>query len=114
MRTLSTLFSLALLVGGAPACTDGDDDRPATREYVVATILAPSCGKAGCHSSLTNANGFAFDTLEAANKAFSGPVPPSRVLLVVRATGDTRMPIDGPLPDGDIELLERWVMGEAQ
>lgn len=114
MRTLSTLFSLALLAGGATACTDGTDDRPATRQYVVATILAPACGKAGCHSSLTNAEGFAFDTLDAAYKAFDGPVPPSRVLQVVRATGESRMPIDGPLPDGDIELLERWVMGEMQ
>lgn len=112
MPVLATLASLAA------GCGDATDDRPATREYIVAAILAPSCGNGGCHSSAAAAEGYAFDTLEAANKALDELVSPgnlnSRLLTVLRATGESRMPLDGPLPDDDIALIEKWIQGGAQ
>ncbi|HRC54531.1 MAG TPA: hypothetical protein PKU97_01350 [Kofleriaceae bacterium] len=117
LRRSYLLLTLALASLGA-GCGDTLDDRPATREYIVAAILAPACGNGGGHSSATAAEGFAFDTLEAANKALTKLVDPgnrnSELLTVLRTDGESRMPLDGPLPDDDIALIEKWILGGAQ
>lgn len=111
---------LALLAGLSVAgCGDEVDDRPATAEYIVAAILAPSCGNAACHSSAAKKEGYAFDTLKEAKKAFEqlvlpGDVQRSRLAQVLRATDDKRMPLDGPMPEADIALIEAWILGGAQ
>ena len=113
--TLAVVASGALSAG----CGDELDDRPATAEYIVAAILAPSCGNAACHSSAAKKEGYAFDTLEEAKKAFTqlvlpGDVQRSRLAQVLRATDDKRMPLDGPMPEADIALIEAWILGGAQ
>jgi hypothetical protein len=111
---------LALLAGLALAgCGDEVDDRPATSDYIVAAILAPSCANGGCHSSAAKVEGYAFDTPKAAAEAFrelvlAGDVQRSRLVQVLRATDDKRMPLDSPLPEADIALIEAWILGGAQ
>lgn len=115
------LGSLLFLGGLAvtAACGDEIDDRPATREYIVAAILAPSCGNAACHSSAAKVKGYAFDTQEEAAEALQqlvvpGDVQRSRLATVLRATDENRMPLDSPLPAKDIELIEAWILGGAE
>ncbi len=118
LRPPFLLPALAALASLASACGDSVDDRPATREYIVAAILAPACGNGGCHSSAAAVEGYAFDTLEAANEALDRLVDPgnlnSRLLTVLRSSGEERMPLDAPLPDDDIALIEKWIQGGAQ
>lgn len=117
MRSLASFWaSVAALASLAAGCTDATDDRPATREYIVAAILAPSCGRAACHSSATATEGYVFDNLAGANRAFAELVDPgntaSRLLTVLRQD-EERMPPDAPLADDDIALIEKWIVGGA-
>lgn len=118
--SLASLIAPCLMViGGAAGCGDEIDDRPATKEYIVAAILAPACGNAGCHSSQAKKEGYAFDTVEAADEAFQelvlpGDVQRSRLAQVLRSSGEERMPLDSPLPEADIQLIETWILGGAQ
>jgi hypothetical protein len=117
--TRTGLASFLLLLGVAAGCGDEIDDRPATKEYIVAAILAPSCANAGCHSSQTKKEGYAFDTVKAADEAFeelvlAGDVQRSRLVQVLRSGGEERMPLDSPLPEADIALIEAWILGGAR
>ena len=103
------------------------DDRPATLEYVVVTILRPSCGNAQCHSSFKNEFDYRFDTIEHAAESMTAKLdgtelvvpgdPDASVLynVITRQTqeigGDIlpRMPYDQPLPIPDIALIRRWI-----
>jgi hypothetical protein len=116
-----------LLLAGALAaagCADTTDERPATFEYVVNAVLAPSCGTATCHNAMTRREGYAFDTIAGARASMlkdlvpiGGAVPDevefTKLHLVLTVdTGDefnTRMPIDSPLPQADIDLIDRWI-----
>jgi len=128
---------VAALLSGACAeieCKDDgsyscpDDDRPATLEYVQATILRPACSNAQCHSAFANAgpegsSGYDFDSVETANGSLQNIVVPgdSRAsflfTVLVRPGGDdpttgiyaARMPYDQPLPDAEISLIARWI-----
>jgi hypothetical protein len=116
-RALLTLTSLAALT--APGCGSETDERPATKAFIIAAILTPSCGNGGCHSSASATEGYSFGTLDEANEALQVLVDPgnpnrSRLLSVLRSTGDDRMPLDAPLPDDDIALIEAWIQGGAQ
>jgi hypothetical protein len=117
---LVTVFALALLASPSlVGCGTETDDRPATRAYIVSAILTPSCANGGCHSSATAVSGYSFGTLEEASKAFQRLVVPgspnqSRLVSVLIANGGTRMPLDSPLPDDDIALIEAWIQGGAQ
>ena len=105
-----------------------EDNRPATLEYVQATILRPACSNAQCHSAFTNTgpeggDGYDFDPLENAQGSLSVIVVPgdSRAsflfTVLTRPGGDdpttgiyaARMPYDQPLPDADIALIARWI-----
>ncbi len=91
----------------------------------------------GCHNSLVATYGFRFDTLEGAYTQLTGvvcdpdvpevegeppgnfvrPGQPDRSKLVYLLRGDDvprRMPPDIPLPEKDIELVERWILEGAQ
>jgi hypothetical protein len=106
------------------ACGTEDDLRPRSVEYVTQAILAPSCGNAQCHSSFRNADGYAFDTVERARRSLAGglvgtitfnaqsePVgdPAEAFLMTVLTRAEDRMPFDQPLPDADLDLIERWI-----
>jgi hypothetical protein len=118
------LAFLALLGG---AC--GVDDRPLTAQYVTETVLAPSCGAAQCHSAFSANYGDIFDTVDGARASIVNnalvrfdsdqydPADPSQSYLITTLTvGNApggRMPWDSPLPEQDIELLERWIAAGA-
>ena len=118
---------IAALACSAVGCAESTDERPATFEYIVTAVLRPSCGTATCHNSMTQRAGLAFDTIEAAHEAFDDnpfdgcivpgdPCEPaqSQLIFQLRADADDkRMPIDSPLPDADIELIETWIRAGA-
>jgi Planctomycete cytochrome C len=119
-------FSLPALAAGlalgAAGCAASTDERPAEFGYIVQAILAPSCGTATCHNSMTRRAGFALDTLEEARETFDNlrPFAPtddpadSELLFVLRTDDpEQRMPLDSPMPDADIALIERWIIAGA-
>lgn len=102
------------------SCADTVDDRPAELPYLVDAILRPGCGTAACHSSLSQAGGLAFDTLEATRDAIAqernlvvaGDPELSKLVRVL--VGDAvRMPPDAPLPDADVALIRAWIEAGA-
>ena len=98
-----SLILLALAVGVA-ACGDEQDERPASFEYIATAILAPSCGTVSCHSKQTHIKDLEFDSLDGAWAA----VNTADISPLLR--GDPfQMPPDQPLPEPDIELIERWI-----
>src|SRR5262245_60722748 len=100
---------LVVVLVAAAGCGTEEDDRPATAAYIVPAILKPSCATAACHSSATGREGLAFGTIE---ESCDSVVPPEgtdiRAYLVDEGVGGTRMPLDGPLPEADIALIQRW------
>jgi hypothetical protein len=105
-------LALAAVVASA-ACTQTDNDRPATLEYITHAILQPSCGQYTCHSSFRRAKSYAFDTIEAARVSL-GPIvnvnePEASFLYVVLTRTVKRMPYDAPLPQKDIDLILTWI-----
>jgi hypothetical protein len=108
-------FAVAAVV--VMACSQTDNDRPATLEYVTQAILQPSCAQDVCHSSYTRAKGYAFDTIEAARVSLrpivSKDEPESSLLYTVLTRTVKRMPYDAPLPQKDIDLILRWLQDRA-
>ena len=107
-------------VAALAACTQTDNDRPATLQYITEAILQPSCGQYTCHSSYKKAKGYAFDTVAAAQASLapSDPNapqvintsdPPSSFLYQVLTRKVKRMPYDAPLPQKDIDLILTWI-----
>jgi hypothetical protein len=115
------MFRLAVAAAVASAaCSQTDNDRPATLQYITEAILQPSCAQDVCHSSYTRTKGYAFDTVEAARQSLRMPgvVKPteaeSSLLYTVLIRQVKRMPYDAPLPQKDIDLIRRWIEGTAQ
>ena len=119
------MYRLVLAAAAAlAACSQTDNDRPATLEYITEAILQPSCGQYTCHSSFRRAKGYAFDTVEAA-KASLAPTDPaaprvintsdptSSFLYEVLTRKVKRMPYDAPLPQKDIDLILTWISAGA-
>src|SRR4051812_44800460 len=82
----------ALLLG---ACGDTVDDRPPTLPYITEAILAPSCGKAQCHSSFAREVGDTFDTVDETRRTLisnglvisdSDPLDPANSQLIKTLT----------------------------
>lgn len=108
---------VALVLAG---CGTTDDQRPRNLDYITEAILAPSCGAATCHSSFKAADGFVFDTVDAARATFQNDEillrfddDPSNAGLVLNLTveqpGAPRMPLNAPIPDADIALIQDWI-----
>lgn len=115
------MFRLAVAAAVAcAACSQTDNDRPATLQYITEAILQPNCAQDVCHSSYTRVKGYAFDTVAAARQSLQikGLVmptePESSLLYTVLIRQIKRMPYDAPLPQKDIDLILRWIMGSAQ
>ncbi len=127
----ASLVVLALVASG---CGEEEDPRPARWSYIYPTLIQPACNTSGCHAKHTATFGFQLDTPEGAyidlvGGMFSGPNQPfppqsyvkpgrpdeSRLLYLLR--GDNvayRMPPDGPLPEADIALIEKWILAGAK
>ena len=98
------------------------DDRPHDFTYIVEAILAPTCGTATCHSTLSKEAGYMFDTVDNARATFNyysltdpGSPDDSELIEVLTAPrfNDERMPRAGPMPDKDIDLLRAWITDGA-
>jgi hypothetical protein len=113
--------TVLIAVIASSGCADSTDSRPATFEYIATTILRPGCAGANCHNSMTKVQGLDFSTVAAANTAFEDrPLAPqtgdpndSELVFLMTTTGDKRMPLDGPMPDVDIELIRSWIIDGA-
>lgn len=125
-RAMQRLVLAGALVAGA--CGSAADDRPPTLDFITETILAPSCAVAQCHSAFRREIGDQFDTPEATRRSIvanqlvvaEDQTDPAGAYLVRSLTvgvqslldpdrGLVRMPYDAPLPDADIDLIERWI-----
>ena len=102
------------------ACGTTDDQRPRNLDYITEAILAPSCGGATCHSSFKGAKGFVFDTVEATRLTlqnddrlvrFDGDAAASGLVLnlTLEQPQAPRMPLNAPIPDVDIALIQDWI-----
>lgn len=117
LRSLSMPALAAALALGVAGCAESTDERPAEFGYIVTTILAPSCGTATCHNSMTRREGYAFDTIEEARETFRvNPLvtvidepDANQLIFITTREPDKRMPLDSPLPDADIELMREWI-----
>ena len=99
---------LVALVAAAGCGTEGDD-RPATAEYIVPAVFRPSCGTAACHSSQTGRKGLALDTIESTCDTISDEsYSPLYQWTIGDGLNGRRMPLDSPLPEADIALMQRW------
>ena len=123
---------LALLLT-AGAC--GEDDRPASFEYIQATIIGPSCATASCHSAENAQAGLRLHDVassysiltgracdgnhpdEEAPRNYVDPGHPERSRLMYLLLGlEVRLPMppDRALPGVDIDLVERWILEGAR
>jgi hypothetical protein len=127
----------ALTLAGAALCAlgaCGEDDRPASWSYIHTAIISTSCVTSSCH---TKDNAQADVDLHSMKSAYSvlvgrrcdpdnppeegqrnyvAPGQPDRSHLVYLLRGvevSGQMPPDRPLPEGDIELVERWILEGA-
>lgn len=112
-------LAVAAAVASA-ACSQTDNDRPATLPYITEAILQPHCAQDVCHSSFTRTKGYVFDTVAAARQSLRMPgvvmpaEPASSLLYTVLIRPVKRMPYDAPLPQEDIDLILQWIGGSAQ
>jgi hypothetical protein len=112
------MYRLVLVaVVAAAACTQTDNNRPPTLEYITLAILQPSCAQHVCHSSYRMEKGLAFDTVELSRMSLAGIVTPgapdSSLLYSVLTRTVLRMPYDAPLPQKDIDLIATWIANGA-
>lgn len=104
----------------APGCAADTDERPAEFPYIVEAILRPSCATATCHSAMTRREGLDFSSVEAAQQTFDdeflvvpGDPGDGQLINVLTTSGEERMPVDSPLPDADIALIQAWIANGA-
>ena len=114
------MFRLAVAAAVAcAACSQTDNDRPATLQYITEAILQPNCAQDVCHSSYTRTKGYAFDTVATARQSLRTPglvipaEPESSLIYTVLIRQIKRMPYDAPLPQKDIDLILLWIQDGA-
>lgn len=135
------LCCLAVAIAALLTFTGCDD--PAEREpswsYIHAAVIAPNCATSNCHSNLgssaigTAAAGLQLDSRDTSYwllvgspcdgdspdgtppRNFVAPFDPeaSRLMYLLRGVEVDRMPPDLPLPAGEIELVEQWILEGA-
>ncbi|ACY18156.1 hypothetical protein [Haliangium ochraceum] len=125
----SALAILALACGALGACVEVDE-RPAQWSYIHAAIIAPNCTSANCHTDITRNAGISFDDPDESYQLLAGvdcdsgePAEDfvvanepelSKLLYLLRGEETLLMPPDVPLPEAEIELVERWIAEGAQ
>jgi hypothetical protein len=115
-------LALAAVVAMA-ACTQTENDRPRTLEYITEAILQPNCAQDVCHSSYRREKGYAFDTVAAARRSFTAATdstsivntaePETSLLYTVLTRKVKRMPYAAPLAQKDIDLILLWIQSGA-
>ena len=122
-RSISLLFASSVsLLGGlfVAGCGSETDNRPARWSYISAAITEPYCATVGCHSQVAQRAGVDLSAPDIGyhslvDRHFVIPNQPdqSAVIALMHAQGSTRMPPDLPLPEVDIQLIERWISDGA-
>lgn len=128
VMTRMTVCTAVLFIG----CMD-PDEQPVTWSYVYATVIQPNCTSSNCHSELAATAGLQFHYKESAYYYLTGrqctdegpegeanhnhvvPYEPGRSKLMYLLRGEEvrQMPPDVPLPDVEIEFVERWILEGA-
>jgi hypothetical protein len=110
-----------------------DEERPPTWSYIHEAIIAPSCTTPGCHNDSTAIAGLEMTEADGAYEALVGrpcdegppaggargyvdPGSPERSTLMYLLRGEERgrpMPPDRLLGDGDVDLIEAWILDGA-
>src|SRR5579863_10248535 len=113
--------ALSIVVSG---CNGTTDDRPASLSFISVSLMEPSSATVNCHSKITHQGGvdlsareIGWETLVGMNGdggaqtyyVYPGYPQYSPVVNLMNAEGSTRMPPDNPLPQADIQLIERWI-----
>ena len=129
---MRSIALVALSLAAAAGCTRGEDDRPRTLAFITEAILAPTCGKAECHSTFAEEKGYVFDTVAASRVSIIGnsmlydgngdyatdPTTSYLIQDIITGVEGTeageqnqliRMPYDAPMPNEDVYLLEDWI-----
>lgn len=108
---------------------DSVEERPATWSYLHASVIAPSCATASCHSKVSSAKGIDLSSRTSAyamlvgrtcdapelpgepERNFVRPYDPagSQLMYMLRGEQIIAMPPDQPLAGTEIELIERWI-----
>jgi hypothetical protein len=106
MRSLA-LCALCALWGACGA--EPDLEHPSWR-YIHAAIVIPNCATSGCHSTLSQISRIDLQDRDNALKIFRVETERANPLLLIRGGYEQnhRMPPDQPLPNGDIDLIQRW------
>jgi hypothetical protein len=132
-RALGALTLAGAAAAALGAC--GEDDRPASFAYIHAAIIAPNCATSSCHTEENAQGSVKLHSVEAsyailvgracesndppgqAQRNFVAPGQPERSTLMYLLLGEEvkrQMPPDLPLPERDIDLIERWILEGAQ
>ncbi len=108
----------------ASACGSEEDDRPARWSYISQAIIRPSCATASCHSTTTATGGLQLEEPHGShvilvgygggNYVVPGSPTESKLVHMLRGNEVWRMPPDQPLPEADIQLIERWILEGAE
>ena len=109
-----------LLLACALAGCGGAENRPPQWSFIAPAIIEPSCATVSCHSAVAQRAGVVLDTRNTAydtliNRFFviKFDKDTSELVALLRGAGSQRMPPDFPLPEADIELIERWITAGA-
>jgi hypothetical protein len=131
VRISSRVLVLGILLSSGGCDTAAD--RSTAWSYIHSSIIRPSCTTSACHSKLGSQGGVDLSTPDAAYLLLTGHgcdapevagSPPgnfvrpghpeaSELVYLLRGEGGTIMPPDVPLPDAEIEIIERWILEGA-
>jgi hypothetical protein len=124
-----------LLAAGAAGCGGTEDTRDPVWGYISPAIIQPNCATSSCHNQGSAVAGLDLSSIASGYKsllmehlpqrAMGGAAKPrplvtpgnpdeSRVVNMLRAAGARRMPPDRPLAEGDITLIEHWILDGAK
>ena len=129
------LLVASALLAAAGGCVGEDvpEYRPLELDYLTQAVFAPSCGTAQCHSSFKREATNVFDNPEGVRSSLvinglvstdSGKYDPENAkdadlihwiseTVPFGVEGNTRMPLDAPLPNRDVKLLIEWIEHKA-
>jgi Planctomycete cytochrome C len=120
IRSRSVFYLTVFTAFGGLGCGGATDDRPVEWSFIAATIVEPSCATVNCHSAITKQGGVDLHSREVGYYAlvngiyvFPGQPDASSMVALMNAQGSLRMPPDVPLPQADIELIEKWIAAGA-
>jgi hypothetical protein len=130
-RAIGALTLALAVLSPLTAC--GEDDRSASWSYIHTAIISTSCVTSSCHTKENAQADVDLHSQRSAYKVLVGqrcdpdnppdrernyvaPGQPDRSHLIYLLRGvesSGQMPPDRPLPEGDIELIERWILEGA-